>query len=362
MNKTSINKVIQKDFFNSEWGEPTHSELNKYLRIYSHDSRLLSFSNVYVDMSTGLMFSDDFDLIPESAEDYFFWFPNVLLNSANIFQDGKILSEEIRNELINRINNFKSQHNFIESNLENIITIEDTCISILDPFGQYRFGHMHDVLQRLFSNKNFFEDKALVLLQSSTHSINNFDFYINKMELEFKRKITYHNKGSHFVFCKNVILPTCPTYTTFNSVKYYNDYIIDKLVNLNSYNGIYKSSKFPIKVFLSRSNFQRSPLNEAGLIKDILLPNNWIIIYGDESVEEIIWLFANAEKILGAHGSLFSNTMYCKKDCHIIELVCSNRPDTGIRRKYKRCTNYDQVIVDCSQSFVFSSEKFLEFL
>jgi hypothetical protein len=360
---TSIKKYL--NFDDSVWGENEHSELYRSFKFFTKNSYLLLLSNVYVDMSTGLMYTSDFDLIPESSDEYLFWFPEVIFNKADCFDGVNINNYGIRDEFQKRFDELNSRLNFGQIDLSDIKIIEDICVCLLDPFGEYRYGHLHDVFQKIFANKDYLQNQDSILLISNTDSIANFDFYLDQLGCQFKDHIIYEkNNKNHFVFCKKVYLPLCPTYTTYHSIKYYNEFIIDRLVksasnNLsNTNNSIEKS----IKLYLSRKFFSRCPLMEEELINEVLIPNGWIILYGNENIEDTIRLFSNADKVLGAHGAAFVNTLYCKESCSIFEICCKNRQVISLKEKYKRAKNYSQILVDCNVEHLFSSDILKQFL
>jgi hypothetical protein len=316
-------------------------------------------------MSTGLMYTCEFDLIPESSDDYFFWFPEIIYDKVDVFNGDKINYVAIRNEFYNRFLNLNSSFDFSKIDIDNIETIEDICVSVLDPFGDYRFGHLHDTFQKIFSNRDYFQNQNCILLKSDSSNIRDFSYYIQQLGVNFKDHITFQkNKEHHIVFCKKVYLPLCPTYTTYHSIKYYNEFIIGSLLKSvsSSLLNINQADKKPVKIFLSRQGFSRTPLGEEWFIKEVLIPSGWTILYGNEKIEDVIWLFSNADKVLGTHGASFANTLFCKESCLIIELCCKNRPVYSLKEKYKRARNYSQILVDCDAEYVFSVDIFKQFL
>jgi capsular polysaccharide biosynthesis protein len=106
-------------------------------------------------------------------------------------------------------------------------------------------------------------------------------------------------------------------------------------------------------LYLSRNHVRpgvRGVINEDEVIK-YLTSRNFTILNGAESLEETYYLFSRATKIIGPHGSLFANTMFCKEDCHILEYCPSNRIDGTFLNKLKKAKKYKQIIVESDESF-----------
>ena len=56
------------------------------------------------------------------------------------------------------------------------------------------------------------------------------------------------------------------------------------------------------------------------MIKELSKFPNFVIIDGKENIENMIHYWTNSILVIGAHGSLFKNMVYCKKNPLFIEL------------------------------------------
>jgi hypothetical protein len=67
-----------------------------------------------------------------------------------------------------------------------------------------------------------------------------------------------------------------------------------------------------------------------------------------ESLEDTVNSFANAKIVLGAHGSMFANTIFCGSGTSIFEFCPANRPDFSFRDKYKISEQYFHFLLEVS--------------
>lgn len=75
------------------------------------------------------------------------------------------------------------------------------------------------------------------------------------------------------------------------------------------------------KLYLTRGGFGRSIRDEAPLIELLKEKYRFVILNGSESLAETIHYFSNATLILGAHGSLMKNMIWCLKNPVFIEMT-----------------------------------------
>jgi capsular polysaccharide biosynthesis protein len=61
------------------------------------------------------------------------------------------------------------------------------------------------------------------------------------------------------------------------------------------------------------------------LLQELSKWPNFVVIDGSESLHKIIYYFTNASLIIGPHGSMFKNMIYCKKNPVLMELCPSTR-------------------------------------
>jgi capsular polysaccharide biosynthesis protein len=120
---------------------------------------------------------------------------------------------------------------------------------------------------------------------------------------------------------------------------YQKGYILEETKNLQAWtiNWVYESfisysKKFSCnkKIFIDRSE---SKFNHCQIINNnevkYFLSNLGYSIYktGELSIPEQIYLFNNAEIIIGAHGAAFTNLVFCKPNTKIIEIIPDSHPN-----------------------------------
>ena len=86
-------------------------------------------------------------------------------------------------------------------------------------------------------------------------------------------------------------------------------------------------SETSYNIYLARGAYGRSILNEHEILDVLTTKYNFIVLNGTESLEDTMRYFTNARIILGAHGSLMKNMIYCKKNPVFIELCPPSRHD-----------------------------------
>ena len=177
-------------------------------------------------------------------------------------------------------------------------------------YGWYNFGEFWDVLRRAIAC----EKKHLPLFHCSRNRVLDFPFYFDTIGCERKYvcepNILYHFDTIHISILKGACRG------------YYNRF---EAFHLNQ---IYNPSP-PIDdgyvLYLSRGANRRTVLKEDELIESMRLIHPCIVLDGTESREQIFHSFTNAKCIVGVHGSLMKNTIWCKRSPIFIELVPHTR-------------------------------------
>lgn len=110
----------------------------------------------------------------------------------------------------------------------------------------------------------------------------------------------------------------------------------------------------PRKLYLSRHGCaSRKVLNEDK-IKERLRRKGFITVTGQEPLELMIRLFYSATTIVGYHGSLFRNILFCNNDPHVVELCAGPRmEDPSFPRiaKVRGLTRYNREEVACDEEY-----------
>ncbi len=91
---------------------------------------------------------------------------------------------------------------------------------------------------------------------------------------------------------------------------------------------------------------QRNVVNSVELERE-LKNLGFYIFKGDESFEEQVWLFRDADIIAGPHGGAFFNCLFCNKDCKILEFTPRGRNVTMWRNQSFMIENKNHQIIQC---------------
>ena len=223
---------------------------------------------------------------------------------------GYFKNKRIKNEKIKNLNN---------EHINNAVIIGDNNIFYLDyRYGFYNCGEFWDCIIRLLYTKNISDYQLFHLKRYRVYYIN---YYFNKLNLEFPNKNSnliianeYNDilffKKIHFTNIFNICRGHFDSHCAYKFNKIYNDTIVSD-----------KSYIF----YLKRGSYGRELKNEDILINKLSKLDNFIVIDGKETLEDIINYWTNAILVIGAHGSLLKNMIYCKKNPIFIELCPLSR-------------------------------------
>ena len=179
----------------------------------------------------------------------------------------------------------------------------------------YNFGEFWDCLRRilLFKSKGI---GNLPVFHLAHNRITNINYFFEKTNFIFPSNYqTKENNCKLYFFKKINIMTICGTHRS-----YYDKYIaynFNKSFNPN-YDTLKTGNKF--NLYLARGQFGRSIVNEQDILNKIVLKYNFTVLNGSESFDEIMHYFTNANIILGPHGSLMKNTIWCLNNPIFIEL------------------------------------------
>jgi hypothetical protein len=303
MNETKIQPIFIDNYFNDSPISHFRPFSNKKVAAYI-------LENVYLHTASGVVFDKNFKIIKETADDYSFWMPRCIhafpqnQRKAEIYKRIKDLQKII----------------YSNKNKKEIIKIQKQCIHLLTPRNTYSFGHIFDYLQKNEAFQTMKNQEDFLYLISDNSLIKDFHIYLQAFDINPNKCIIPNNLGK-FLFFKKMIFPFSPeNYESMSEECYikYIDKIKEKtLIHIDEYKNLKE-----VNLYLSRSKNTR--LGRKVIDEEILLQylkdKNFIILNGDESLYEIIFLFSKAKFIFGLHGSLFLNAIYCNKNCKILEL------------------------------------------
>jgi len=299
--------------------EPVY--INNYLK--DHDFFFRPFSdkkaaayileNVYLDTDSGVLLDQDFKIIKETADDYCFWMPECI----------SIFPQDKRPEELNkRIGDLQKKINskLEKINKDEIIKIQKQSIHLLTPKGTYSFGHIFDYLQKNISFKKMENQEDSLHLISDNILIKDFNTYLQAFNINPNKCIIPKNLGE-FLFFKKIIFPFSPkAYECISyesHIQHFKKIKQKTLIHIDEYKNLKE-----INLYLSRSKNTRwgRQIIDEEILLEYLKDKNFIVLNGDESLYEIIFLFSKAKFIFGLHGSLFLNAIYCNENCKLLEL------------------------------------------
>ena len=365
---TNITRIISDDlnnYFEGCFSIKGERSLWESFRFYGKDSALFYLEDVYLETSTGLVLNNDFKIIKDVADDYLFWNPKCIwfdFRYQSLPWDEKQRAESLGN----RLSIAQEKVDLIVfNNKENISKLTYPTIHLLSSRGLYTFGHIYDALQRILSFHEFnFEEKDYTYLLSPYEKIIDFEIQLRSFGIDPSKSVVAKNIGK-IIHCDKLFYPISPCYYTRNSLKVYDDYILGSLYReAVKYLPEYcKGNNDNFKLYLSRNHIEpgkRDVINEHGLFESYLKPKGFIKVTGEESLPELIYMFSKAKVVIGTHGSLLVNTIFCPADAVIYEFYCSNWLDVSFKDKLKRCKNYHHISMSPNISFNISSYEIIE--
>jgi hypothetical protein len=297
-----------------------------------------------------VLFDHDQQLFEEGLDELLFWYPTCIWRSC---PDGKFEKEAQA-----RLANIKSQVAELSNYNEPEISIESThLVYLCHPFGSYAYGHLLDTLQRLFSleTAGYANWKDCTFLVSNHRTVTDFSHHLSALTATHIRQnqILQVDPGKCYR-SKSILFGLPASYETQLSedshqwlVSRYRSYFLSEDNYLDS-------RKY--KLYLARNHVvkgSRGVVNEQEIMKDLQL-KGYKVITGNEPLFQIIHYFSNAEIVLGAHGSLFANTVFCRNQAKIYEYCSALRVDKSFLNKRKEAADYTQIIVDSDEFYNIS--------
>jgi len=303
---------------------------------FGHKKLAYSFNDIF--MLDGIIFDKNQKVIESTLHEQIFWQPECI---CGYYKDDTLFNQEVSKRtgaILKKYNKESFNTDFTE--------VRDTCIDLTHPFGYYAFGHLFDTFQRLYPIRELLHDKNIKFIVSEYHNIIDF---IKHLSILTNRTITEKdlilNNNLHISKLIYSISPTVPT--EMDKEAY--------LWILNQYFKYFDIQDIEPKynLYLSRNHIQvgsRGVLNEKEVIES-LTKKDFIILTGKEPLKDIVKYFGNAKTILGAHGSLFVNTIFCNSETKIIEFCPNNRICYNFRNCFKMAQNYNHLIIEADEKY-----------
>lgn len=311
------------------------SNIGPPYNFYGHNILKYYFENV--KLKNGLYCDNSDNLIQKTLNEHIAWTSGYIARTPLDRQ-----TEEInkRKELL------RDQSNTGNSNRD-IRVCKGKYVDLIHPFDAYAFGHLFDTLQKLYPLRELLSDSSIKFLVKEHKQIRGFcdqlsalcDRSITDSDLIVVDKNVEYNI-EHLYFGLSPVVPTTFCNETYKWIidKYYKHFSIEKNLDKNN---------LKYKLYCDRNHVKsssRGVLNNEE-VKSFLIDQGFIVLTGAENFSDLIRYFADAQIIVGAHGSMLANSLYSKPHTRVYEFCPDNRKDTSFKLKYKMCQNYSQTFV-----------------
>ena len=314
--------------------------------LLGHTQGSYILDNVTISTKTGphhslpLLIDQHGTIIPETLDEQLYWNPKPLK------LDGT--QEEVESEIEYRKKLLNSYSNDYISDAISLIEIDGECVWLGHSHGWYPYGHLHDSLSRLFGIRNLLENKNLTFLCSDWDRVTDFHNHLNAcVGREVDEKSIIRINEYDLIKCSRLFF-SLPSSVATSFTKECHEWLHKSYL---SYFNIEfnESSRRPL--YLSRNHVvpgKRGVINEGALL-DYLSSFGAKTLNGTEPLRDIVHAFYHASTIVAPHGSLLANTIFCRKDCSVIEYCASNRVDKSFLNKQKYASDYRQIIVNADK-------------
>lgn len=327
------------------------NKMREPFKIFSSDDLFSRYENVYCCGSRGLLLSSEGQLLLETLDEHIYWTPSTM--SSSYIQEDKKFNPIVVKERVASLSLLANELKVVASRNSKIIRLPSShlYIDLSHPFGWYAFGHLFDSLQRLYSIKDFpsFTTNGKVkFLISRYDRVNDFLLHLSVLLARSISQEDFVELDQNSVYhVPQLIKPSMQSlYTNFTDEVY--SWLIDKYVDYFKVSHSYEK-----KIYLTRNHVKpgRRGVNNEEPLLDRLRSEGFLIVDGKESLSEIVKIFSSAGLVVGPHGSLFANTIFCGPKTKIIEFCPRNRPDVSFLSKTKFAKDYVHLLVDADNLF-----------
>jgi len=291
---------------------------------------IYNLKNVYLSRN-GSILDEDFNLIEDASELFIKWDSFGYENNIPLkdYTENKIKSGNLK-----KLDNKQYIYAYPYHNI-------------------YVYGHLWDSFRQI---KEIEENniKGSLLLGIESRHITNLYHHLDIFGYDRSKTLSC-DCMNYVYFVPNLIVPVDGVYMSrLNKDEFEwlrNRYFYkNKLMNVSKINN---DDKF--KLYLSRGSSNsdyRSVINDNE-VSDFLLKNGYIKITGNESLEEHIYYFSNATHIIGYHGAIFKNCIFCCKQ-PIIHEFCSKNCEKCFLNVSDTCEitkNHQQIKIDSDDRY-----------
>lgn len=292
----------------------------------------------------GLILDRNFSMIPDVNSQYEFWIN--LVNLRLPWWDHNPLYEEyVRKIPLKPIRHLQS----------------DIYVYALSFHREYLYGHLWDSIQPL----KIVEDSGIQgnLLYNIDSEINDINQHWDIFGYPVGRRTAIDAKVQNYRVSK-LVVPIMDNFHGFPAnriVPHTKDWLIEKYMSWDEV----ELNNSPRKLYLSRHQAaSRNVVNEEE-VTSFLEGRGFTIVRGSEPLKDHINLFNSAKVIVGCHGSLFKNILFCRNRPTIIEFYPNSREDKCFVWQNETCDitdDYRFVPVESQEWAIHLNIKMLESL
>lgn len=251
----------------------------------------------------GAIYDKNFELIPEANYNYTYWNKSVPTPQSPLDSCREIYLKPER-PIPSAIKELPAGPNYIYAH----------CY-----FNIYVYGHLHDNLQDLSKIENLNIKNDVLITPPLTSHVNHLDHHLTlfgypknkRVGLSLGENSQFLHKVPTLYYPSPTAYPSCVSKAGLGFLK-------------KKYQKLGRSEPQLSKLYLSRPQNNRSVINDSGVVR-LLKSLGFTILKGDESLEKHVGLFRGADLIVGAHGALFKNIIFCENNPRILEFYAHNR-------------------------------------
>ena len=358
MRETENKEYLEGDeiYLKEWWDSDVSRSMSHNLRFTGED--LIDFLNVYAIPVTNRLFPGPRQITVELENVYYVnkrWFSTetkkrIFPPSLNSDPEYSFYDDipEKKNERIETVN----EHPVYQTVDEDIVYLDYI-------YDFYNFGEFWDCLMRLILSSE--KHQNLPLFHVGRNRITQIQKYFDALGFVFPTDYkVYENNGKLYHFKKKIYVSVISGryrgYYDLYSAFYFNKYFNDKYrvkgkwetlqLHHNEANSSIQAQEDQVyNLYLARGRHGRSIRNESKLVDALKEEMGFIVLDGSESLDETLQYFSNARLIVGVHGSLMKNMIWCQKNAILLELA----PSTRHQCFYNNCkrTSLDTIYMVC---------------
>lgn len=303
------------------------------------------YEDVYIDTKTSAVLDSNLKPIYETLYEIIFWWKGTLHGQTLIDPELRKIEVQRRYEEILAETATISPDDIAGAKA---LPKDVEAIYAMSAHGWYPYGHLHDSLLRLFPWRDHKFSNPRVLCSKYNRVV---DFPLHLKACGYNEDTIFRTapkyrliKASKLFFGVN----EAKFWTTMTQEQY--DWLIQGYFSLFDTD---PRTQEPIEgLYLSRNHVGRRGVTNNDEVQEYLTKERGFkCLTGEEGLLEIISLFARAKTIVGPHGSIFVNTIFCRENAKILEFCPDNRRDYSFRNKTKAAIDYNHILKPADSDF-----------